>query len=238
MTAVTNTAKTAKPSRAAVNAAALAERLGIHEWQVLRAANESILPGRDRSRGWSADLTDRIVAEHLGRVTDLVDRIGRVPDGGTWDTMHYLARRFQPDNVTTDGVRELLHRGLIEVAYYDRDHPVFRGRSVEAFTDRADARALLAEVVMFGRSLTADEAAVELGVRRADFDHCVRAGLLVPMRIGRTGYWSKSRDPGCPLYRFGDVAALSAREDIDWAAVRAVPKGGRSPLAKLSTAAS
>lgn len=225
-----------KPSRAALNPAALAERLGIAEWQVVRAHRDGILPQKDRSVGWSADLSDRIVAEHAGRTTELVDRIGRVPDGGTWDTMHQLAHWFQPDNVTTDGVRELLHRGLIEVAYYDRDYPVFRGRSVEAFMDRADARSLLAEAVTFGRSLTADEAAVELGVRRTDFDHCVRAGLLTPMRIGRTGHWSKSRDPGCPLYRWGDVAALLELPGIDWVDVAATPKGHRSPLAKLPDA--
>lgn len=225
-----------KPSRAALNPKALAERLGIQEWQVVRAHRDGILPQKDRSAGWSANLSDRIVAEHAGKTTELVDRIGRVPDMATWDVKRQWAHWFEPDEVTTDGVREVARRGLIEVAYHDREYPVFKGRSIEAFMDLPDARALLAEAVAFGRSLTADEAAVELGVRRTDFDHCVRAGLIAPMRIGRTGHWSKSRDPGCPLYRWGDVTALLELPGIDWVDVAATPKGHRSPLAKLPDA--
>lgn len=229
-------AKTKKPSRAALNASALAERLGIREWQVQRAADEGILPASDRSRGWSADLTDQIVAEHQGRVTELVDRIGRVPDMGTWDAMHWLAARFQPDEVTTDAVRELMRRDLFIVAFYDRQFPVFRGRSIEAFLGRPDAREVLADAVVSGEELMADECAARLQIRRSDFDHLTRAGLIRPVRIGRTGHWSKSRDPGLPLYRAGDVAALFALPGIDWAAVQSTPKGGRSLLAKLPTA--
>ena len=36
-----------------------------------------------------------------------------------------------------------------------------------------------------------------------------------------------------PLYRTGDLDALAARPDIDWAAVRATPPRHRSPLAAV-----
>ncbi|VFA91797.1 Uncharacterised protein [Nocardia farcinica] len=36
-----------------------------------------------------------------------------------------------------------------------------------------------------------------------------------------------------PLYRTGDVEALLERPDVDWEAVRACPKGEKSPLLEI-----
>lgn len=226
-----------KPSRAALNPAALAERLGIAEWQVVRAHRDGILPQKDRSVGWSADLSDRIVAEHAGKTTELVDRIGRIPDGGVYETAKHLAAALGLDRpLAGDTVRELERLGCIKSRVKADGWSSFDGRSVEAFTRSESFAAIVAGADVTGRSMMADDVAAELRVRRSDVDHLVRSGLLKPMRVGLTGHVSKSKDPGLPLYRAGDVAALFVGSGIDWDAVRATPKGHRSPLAKLPDA--
>jgi hypothetical protein len=224
---------TAKPSRAAQTKAQLAERLGLAEWQIERAEREGIIPAKDRSKGWSADLADELVSLGARRIRTLV---GAVPDMAAWDTARYLESWLGVETVQSDTVRELARASFFTVVSYDREYPVFDGRAIEAFSLRDDAKDIVERAAITGASLMADSAANVLGIRRADFDHLVRAGLIQPVRIGRTGHWSKSRDPGLPLYRSGDVLDLLDLDHIDWAAVRATPKGKRSPLAKLPTA--
>src|SRR5262245_9498314 len=89
---------TGRPPRAALPPAALATRLGVVEWQVHRAERDAIIPTRDRTRGWSADLADQLAARFAGRRDELHTRIGRVPDMGTWDTARHLAARFGLDD--------------------------------------------------------------------------------------------------------------------------------------------
>jgi hypothetical protein len=225
---------TTRSNRAALSPAALAERLGLHEWQVRRAADELLIPARDRSRGWSADLADRIAAEHAD-VGRLRAAIGSMPDMGTWDLAYQLAARYQGVDVSPDTVRELWRRGHLVVRFWDRKYPVFAGRSIEAMLATLTVEDVTAAAAA-GVTVSSDQAAERLGIRRTDFDHAVRAGLIRPSRTVLTGYRSKRNDPGMWLFTVGSVDALAARADVDWPAVRGVRPGGRSPWAKLPDA--
>lgn len=227
------TTTTGRPSRAALVPAALAVRLGLAEWQVLRAERDQLIPVRDRSRGWSAALADQLAVTFVGDRDELLSRIGRVPDMGTWDTAAHLAARYGVEDGPglRDAVRELAHLRVLTIRYWDRSFPVYDGRSIEAVTDPT----VITAAGVSGATLTADQAAGRLGVRRVDFDHAVRAGLIGPCRWVRTYYTSRHRDPGMWLYRTADVNALAARTDIDWPTVRATRKGGRSLLAVFPT---
>lgn len=82
-----------------------------------------------------------------------------------------------------------------------------------------------------GRLRNADGVAEALGVRRSDVDNLVRLGWLKPARMADNPY---NGDTGAvPLYRHVDVAGLLMYAGIDWEAVRATPRGKRSPLVKL-----
>ncbi|HEX5205926.1 MAG TPA: hypothetical protein VFW27_38855, partial [Actinoplanes sp.] len=84
-----------------------------------------------------------------------------------------------------------------------------------------------------------DQAAERLRIRRADWDHVVRAGWAHPaqwvsVRFGT----SKAGAVDVPLYRTADVDAVpGAHPEVDWDAVRATPKGRRSLLARVPAAA-
>jgi hypothetical protein len=231
-------ARSGRPSRAALTPAALAERLGLAEWQVLRAARDGLIPGRDRSRGWSADLADKIAATVEGRREELLAEIGRVPDMATWDTADYLARRFgflEVGPALRDGVRELAHLGVLKIRWWDREYPIFDGRTIEAITDVEVVRSAMET----GRTLTSDQAAERLRIRRVDFDHAVRAGLIRARRRVPTGYASKRYDPGMLLFRTAavdELAALPEPGGVSWETVRGLKPGQRSPWAKLPDA--
>lgn len=222
---------TKKPSRAALNAAALAHRMGLHEWQVIRAWYEDLIPDRDRSKGWSADLAETIVPE-AERIRGLV---GTVYDRNAYEVADYLTRRKDDDaKVYVETVRELVRLGHLSMSRWIKTE--ICGRSLQAFIDRHDALDVVAAAEVTGRTLMADQAAERLQIRRADFDHITRAGLLKPISWKLTGYTSKRNDPGMSLYRQGDVDALAEQPSIggiDWQLVRTVKPGQRSPLAKL-----
>jgi adenosylmethionine-8-amino-7-oxononanoate aminotransferase len=137
--------------------------------------------------------------------------------------------------VSADAVRELGALGVLTVADTYKGEPVFCGLSVETFAQSAD-RELLARAERDGKTMTADRAAAYMKIRRADFDHLRRAGLVAASRWTRSGYRSRSYGADCALFRRGDLDALLDRPEYDWAAVRATPKGQRSPLAALPTA--
>lgn len=82
------------------------------------------------------------------------------------------------------------------------------------------------------RLVNADGAAALLGVARRHFDICVEAGWIEP-KSHVTVRLQRRRTVQVPQYRTGDVEALLARPDVDWAAVRETPKGKRSPLRDL-----
>jgi hypothetical protein len=133
--------------------------------------------------------------------------------------------------VTADGVEELVRRGLLLVVGYYKEHALYDGRALEAFTDTAAA----ADATWAGQLRTAGQAAAYLRIRRSDLAHLTRPGVLKPVRYGRSS-WDRRGQASTPLYRTGDLDTLAARPDIDWAAVRATPSRRRSPLAALEQA--
>ncbi|MFD8725636.1 hypothetical protein ACFV2H_48795 [Streptomyces sp. NPDC059629] len=122
--------------------------------------------------------------------------------------------RFDKQNLTGNGD----HKG----------HPLYCGLTLENLTDRRKvARASTA-----GQLHMRDAAAKLLGIRESDLDHLVRAGLLTHAATARSS-WNKH--DVVLLYRQADLDRVSRSRRIDWAAVRATPKGRRSPLAALPT---
>ncbi|MEV7068575.1 hypothetical protein AB0N97_38220 [Streptomyces collinus] len=77
-----------------------------------------------------------------------------------------------------------------------------------------------------------DAAAAILGIRESDLDHLVRVGLLNHAATARSS-WNKHEV--VLLYRQADLHRVTQSRRIDWTAVRATPKGRRSPLAALPT---
>ena len=141
-----------------------------------------------------------------------------------------LSRRLGLE-VTADGVEELARRDLLPVTGYYKEHALYDGRALEAFTDTGAA----AEATRAGQLRTADQAAAYLRIRRSDLNHLTRSGVLKPVKYGH-GPWDRRDETSVPLYRTGDLDQLTARPDIDWAAVRATPPGRRSPLAAIAAA--
>ena len=152
---------------------------------------------------------------------------GTVADLGAVRAAEVLAGRLGTP-VSSDGVAELGRRGVIPVTGYYKGYPLYDGRALETFTDAGAA----AEASRAGQLRTADQSARYLRIRRADLDHLTRAGLLSPARWGR-GPYDRRRTRSVPLYRTAELDELAALPEIDWDAVRATPKGYRSPLAQL-----
>lgn len=205
----------------------LGDRLGLARFQVARARDAGLIPAPDRADGrWSAPIVERLA----GRVEEIREAVGSVPDLGASRAAAYLTEKLG-DEVTPDAVAELAARGLLTVAGDFRGCPLYDGQALERFTDTAAALAAVED----GELLTAEQAAGRLRVRRSDFDHLVRAGLLIPATLGRSVFQRRREAPNVPLYRAGDLTSLLARDGIDWDAVRSTPKGFQSPLAKLPT---
>lgn len=212
----------------------LAERLGLTQWQLDRALSDRLIRQPDRPGGrWSAALVDAAA----NRAEEILAAVGTLPDVGAHRAAEHLAERFELP-VTADTVVELAARGQLLRAGSYRGYTQYCGRCLEAFADRAAVEAAIAD----GQLLTSDEAADRLQIRRSDFDHLPRAGLLTaakmvpgPYQRARGGRPAAKRRVA--LYRVGDLAALAEDPSIDWEAVRAVQPGQRSPLADLPTAA-
>jgi len=156
--------------RAALTAAALGERLHLAEWQIHRAERDKLIPERDRSRGWSADLADTIA---LRDQAELRRAIGNVPDMGAFDTAKFFTSRFGFD-VKPHAVHELDRQGRLAVHHYSRDTPVFDGHAIAAFRSAAALRT----ANHTGWLLGPDQAAAELHIRRTDLDHLDRTGII------------------------------------------------------------
>lgn len=105
--------------------------------------------------------------------------------------------------------------------------------------DALAARPDLAELLDQAAPLGPDQAAQRLGVRRTDLDHMARLGWLCPADTVRVKFGAaRGGTVRVPLYRAGDIDRLPAEHpEADWPALRAVPKGRRSPLAALPTPA-
>lgn len=204
----------------------LGERLGLPQWALDRAVADGVIAGPDvAGRRWSAALVD----DALARLDAIREAVGTLPNMGAVRAADVLADRF---GVTVPGgvLAELDRMGLIpEVGTY-RDHPVYDGRALERFHDRA----ALDRAIRTGRLLTGDEAADYLGVRRVDLDHLVRAGWLDARTYVHSGWQRRRAAPAVALYRVGDLDVIATHPAIDWETVRATPKGRPSPLARLN----
>ena len=205
----------------------LADHLGLARWQLDRALAAGLIPGPDRPRGrWSA----AVAAATLAGIGAICAAAGSVPDLGAVRAAEVLSGRLGLA-VTADGVEELARRGLIAVTGSCKGHAVYDGRALGAFTGTAAA----VDATWGGQLRTAGQAAACLRIRRSDLGYLTRPGILRPARHGR-GPSGRRGQASVPLYRTGDLDALAARPDIDWAAVRATAPRHRSPLAAVEQA--
>ena len=205
----------------------LATYPGLEQWQLDRAVSHGLIPGPDRSRGrWSAPIADAALA----RIGVIRAAAGSIPDLGAVRAADVLSGRLGVE-VTADGVEELARRDLLPVTGSYKQHALYDGRALEAFTDTGAA----SEATRAGRLRTADQAAGYLRIRRSDLNHLTRSGVLTPVKYGH-GPWDRRDETSVPLYRTGDLDQLTARPDIDWATVRATLPGRRSPLTAISHA--
>jgi hypothetical protein len=154
--------------------------------------------------------------------------VGSVPDTGSVHAAEILAGRLGI-TVTGDGVAELGRRKLIPVTGCYEKWPVCDGRAIEAFSDAAAA----ADACRAGYLRTAGESCTYLLIRRSDFGHLTRAGLIEPADWGRSHPYDRRHEFSVPLYRAADLDDLARRDDIDWESVRGARRGQRSPLASL-----
>ena len=207
----------------------LATFLGLGQWQLDRALEADLIPGPDTPRGrWSATVADAALA----RADEIRAAAGNIPHLGATRAAELLTGRLGV-TVTGDGVAELARHGLLPVTGYYKGWPLYDGRALEMFSDAGAAT----EATRAGRLRTADECAAYLRIRRSDLGHLIRGGLLEPATRGH-GPFDRRDTFSVPLYRTGDLDDMATRTDIDWAAVRAVQAGRRSPLAALPTAPS
>ncbi len=153
-----------------------------------------------------------------------------MPDLGAARAAEVLAGRLG-FAMTADGVEELARRGLLPVTGYFKDHPLYDGRALETFTDHVAA----ASAAWAGQLRTAGQAAAYLKIRRSNLVHLTRPGVSGRPGTGAPHGIGAGR-PACRCTGPGDLDALAARPDIDWAAVRATPPRHRSPLAAVEQA--
>ncbi|GAB1340769.1 hypothetical protein ACE1SV_73590 [Streptomyces sp. E-15] len=101
--------------------------------------------------------------------------------------------------------------------------------------DRVAAGEGLAELLDRETPLGPEQAAARLGVRRVDFEWMRRLGWITPVSWSRVQFGaSKAGAVNVPRFATGHVDDLPATHpEIDWAQLRSVGKGQRSPLAAL-----
>jgi hypothetical protein len=205
----------------------IATFLGLEPWQFSRARTAGLIPAPGCPRGrWSAE----VAYAALARIGEIVLAVGAIPDIGATRAAEILSARLGVI-VSPAGVAELSRRGLLPEVGSFREWTLYDGRAIEAFADLGLAQ----EASGAGEMRTADAAAGYLQIRRSDFDHLTRTGLLRPADWAHGPFDSRHRF-SVPLYRTADLDAAAADARIDWAAVRSTPLGRRSPLARLAAA--
>jgi hypothetical protein len=171
------------------------------------------------------------VAEFLGLARWQFDRArtaGTIPDVGAGRAAEILSDRLGVP-VTPAGVVELSRRGVLpEVGSY-KGWPLYSGLAIEGFTYPGVAT----EASSAGQLRTADASARYLRIRRTDFNHLTRLGLLTPTEWC-PGPFDSSHRCRVPLYRAADLDAVRADTRIDWASVRSTQSRRHSPLARLT----
>jgi hypothetical protein len=197
------------------------DRAGLTLWQFARAQRLGLIPAPDVADDrWSAVFDDAVA-----RIDAIRQAVGTMPDIGATRAEEHLAERFHI-TVHPGTAAELSRRGHLPVVGDHKGHPLYYGLTLEKFTDRRKVQRASAA----GQLHTRDAAAQTLGIRPSDFDHLVRAGLLTHADTARSG-WNKHDI--VLLYRQADLDRVARSRRIDWAAVRATPKGHRSLLAAL-----
>ncbi|WP_282792923.1 hypothetical protein [Streptomyces sp. CC224B] len=195
---------------------------GLDLWQFERAQRLGLIPDPDATgRRWSAAVFDDVIA----RIDAVKKATGTMPDVGAARAEKYLADRYSM-TVHPGTAAELARRGHLPLRGEYRGRPLYCGLTLESFrgTDRRKVQRASAA----GRLHMRDAAARVLGVRESDFDHLVRAGLLIPREVVEGQHHTQVR-----LYRQADLDRLLRSRRLDWLAIRATPKGQRSPLAAL-----
>ncbi len=202
--------------------------LGLKVWEFERAVQAGLIPARPAGGRWPA----AAVEAARERLEAIREQVGDLPDLGAVRVAQALAERLGTA-VEPDTVEELARLGLLRVAGDFKGYPLYCGRSVAAFSDRA----VLEEARWSGYKRTRASAVAYLRVRDADFAHLLRAGRLVPVKWVQSPHQSKRSRGSVPLFRTGDLDAVLADRRIDWVAVRATPRGRRSVLERLPAAA-
>lgn len=135
-------------------------------------------------------------------------------------------------SVTADQAAERLGWFWSEFTYVAHERELASGRfdryaltDVDALGDDAELGAWVASE----RTLGPDQASARLEIRRTDFEYCVAAGWIRPVRYATTET-GRYKTVDIPLYRTGDVDDLADVPGVDWEAVRTVAKGAPSPL--------
>ncbi|MER6723390.1 hypothetical protein [Streptomyces halstedii] len=199
------------------------DRIGFSEWQFERALRLELIPSADAGGRWSDTVFNDVVA----RLDAVRTAVGAIPDVGAARAEQHLAERFGM-TVNPGAAAELSRRGHLPVRGDYRGHTLYCGLTLEAFADRRKVE----RASRAGQLHMRDEAARVLELRDADFEHLVRAGLLTHSET-TVSSWHKGTV--VRLYRQADLERVLRSSRVDWAAVRATPKGRPSPLAALPT---
>ncbi|WP_327364692.1 hypothetical protein [Streptomyces sp. NBC_01296] len=193
------------------------------------ATGSGLVPPADAGPGlWSRAVVEAADAEAVRAAL-------RGPVGAGWAADRLTQALGVPlpilrPRVTASAVGRLVKAGLLVYLGGDVEFPDVHPDQVAALGRRRDLPALLDRHVPLGP----DQAAVRLGVRRADFDQVVRLGWLSPVGAVDVDYKRQGGVTTIPLYDARDIALLEVvRPSVDWRAVRTVAAGRRSPLAAL-----
>ncbi|MFI5987331.1 hypothetical protein ACIBEA_41480 [Streptomyces sp. NPDC051555] len=181
-----------------------------------RAAVESMSADAIRTAMGEEPLSGRQAADRLAEALGTPN-----PPGG-------------PATVSVAAVIELAKEGLLVSLSADPVQPLLHTGQVDALAAAPGLAALLAEVAPLGP----DQAAARLAVRRSDWDHVVRLGWISPDQEVRARFGAAAGGTvWIPLYRAARIDRVPAdHPEVDWPALRALGKGQRSPLAKLTQA--
>jgi hypothetical protein len=193
----------------------LAKLLGLDMWMAERAFRDHMLPEPDLASGrWSA----RLVRDLVPKAKTIREWAGSTPDVGAWRASDFLADKFGIP-VTAGGVEELAARGVIAVAGEYKGCTLYSGDDLTRLSDRqavADAEAR--------KDRNAADSARYMRIRPADFKLLAKCGFIKPARL-IDGRWVRF-----PVYSCAALDAFMAGSGIDWAAVRATPRGKRTPV--------
>ncbi|WP_241847797.1 hypothetical protein [Streptomyces sp. CB02009] len=136
----------------------------------------------------------------------------------------------QPPAVSSYAVERLIALGLLVDLSAHRRYSALNPDQVDQV-----AALELAELLDREAPLGPEQAAARLGVRRVDFEWMRRLGWIAPVSFGRVQFGaSKAGAVEVPRFAAGHVDDLpGAHPEVDWAQLRTVGKGRRSPLAEL-----